>query len=80
MTDNYQQCRKLEEEIKRQRIQGVLHFVGGLGWYVCVKKTDFPKIRNISWVQQFPERKIPAVGTGFGVRCPDMKRTHNLYS
>ena len=48
MTDNYQQCRKLVKEIKRQQIQGVLHFVGGLGWYVCVKKTDFPKILNIS--------------------------------
>ena len=48
MTDNYQQCRKLEEEIKRQKIQGVLHFVGGLGWYVCIKKTDLSKIQNIA--------------------------------
>lgn len=48
LTDNYQQCRKLEDEIKRQQIRCGLNFVGGLGWYVRVKRTDMPKILNIS--------------------------------
>ena len=47
LTDTYQQCRKLENEIKRQQISCGLNFVGGLGWYVRVKRTDMPMIQNI---------------------------------